>query len=272
MKLADMIKAYEDEGYGIAQAQAKATQDVVIINIGASHLRNHVTIKGGVVMHNISHDSRRATLDIDFDFIHYSLSDDSIRAFVEKISTTEFRLEIVDEITELRQQDYHGKRVYLKITDSDGTELQTKLDIGVHKNFSIEQDEYCFDIAYLDDGPTLLVNSKEQMFTEKLRSILKFGAFSTRYKDMSDMYFLAVMTGIGRAKLRGCIKLLIFDDPGMRENTPEDMVQRIHRVFGNRNFRRDLEKAKKNWLDVDSGTVLSQLENFLKGLFSEDPG
>jgi hypothetical protein len=36
MKLADMIKAYEDEGYGIAQAQAKATQDVVIINIGAA--------------------------------------------------------------------------------------------------------------------------------------------------------------------------------------------------------------------------------------------
>lgn len=36
-------------------------------------------------------------------------------------------------------------------------------------------------IAYLDDGPTLLINSKEQMFTEKLRSILKFGPTSTRH-------------------------------------------------------------------------------------------
>jgi len=269
MKLAEMIKAYEDEGYDIVQAEAKVAQDVVIINIGVSPLKNHVTIKGGVVMHNLSHDSRRATMDIDFDFIHYSLSDDSIRAFIKKISTAEFRLELVGEITELRQQDYHGKRIYLKITDSDGKELMTKLDIGVHKDFSIEQDEYCFDIAYLDDGPTLLVNSKEQMFTEKLRSILKFGAFSTRYKDMSDMYFLAVMAGVDRDKLRGCIRLLIFDDPGMRENTPADMVQRIHRVFGNRKFRRDVEKAKKNWLDVDSGTVLSQLEDFLEGLFSE---
>lgn len=61
MKLADMIRAYQDEGYGIVQAQAKAAQDVVLINIGASVLKSHVTIKGGVVMHNISHDRRRAT-------------------------------------------------------------------------------------------------------------------------------------------------------------------------------------------------------------------
>ena len=31
-----------------------------------------------------------------------------------------------------------------------------------------------------------LINSKEQMFTEKLRSILKFGPLSTRYKDIFD--------------------------------------------------------------------------------------
>ena len=267
MKLADMIRAYQDEGYGIVQAQAKAAQDVVLINIGASVLKSHVTIKGGVVMHNISHDRRRATLDIDFDFIHYALSDESIRAFVKKISTEDFRLEIVGEITELRQQDYHGKRVYLRIMDSDGTELQTKLDIGVHNDFSIEQDEYCFDIAYLDDGPTLLINSKEQMFTEKLRSILKFGAVSTRYKDMYDMYFLAVLTGINAEKLRECIRVLIFNDSTMRENSSDELLRRIHRVFENRNFRRNLETAKKNWLDAESGTVLSELEKFLSGLF-----
>lgn len=43
IKLADMINTYEDEGYGIAQAQAKAAQYVVIINIDASHLKNYVT-------------------------------------------------------------------------------------------------------------------------------------------------------------------------------------------------------------------------------------
>ena len=121
MKLNDMIKAYEDEGYDNVQAQARVSQDVVVMNIAASPLKRNVTIKGGVVMHNISHDSRRATQDIDFDFIHYSLSDESIRLFLNKISNVEFKLELTGEIEELRQQDYHGKRVHIVITDADGT-------------------------------------------------------------------------------------------------------------------------------------------------------
>ncbi|WP_369127268.1 nucleotidyl transferase AbiEii/AbiGii toxin family protein [Treponema berlinense] len=45
-------------------------------------------------------------------------------------------------------------------------------------------------MAFDDEGASLLINSKEQMFTEKLRSLLRFGPVSTRYKDIFDMYFL----------------------------------------------------------------------------------
>lgn len=45
----------------------------------------------------------------------------------------------------------------------------------------IEQEEYCFDITYDDEGASLLINSNEQMLSEKLRSLLKFGTFSTRF-------------------------------------------------------------------------------------------
>ena len=266
MKLQDMIKAYIDEGYDMVQAQARVSQDVVILNIAASPLKRNVTIKGGVVMHNISHDNRRATQDIDFDFVHYALSDDSIRSFIEKISSKDFKLEIIGKIEELQQQDYHGKRVHIEITDAEGTSIKAKMDIGVHKNLSIEQDEYCFDIAYLDDGPTLLINSKEQMFTEKLRSILKFGPTSTRYKDIFDMYYLAQLSGMNWDKLRECIKMLIPDDPGMRENKPEEMMWRIKRTLSNRSYRQKLSRARKNWLDVDSETVLVQLEQFLENV------
>jgi hypothetical protein len=62
MKLQDMIKAYIDEGYDTVQAQARVSQDVVILNIAASPLKRNVTIKGGVVMHNLSHDNRRISI------------------------------------------------------------------------------------------------------------------------------------------------------------------------------------------------------------------
>ena len=35
--------------------------------------------KGGVVMYGLSNDKRRATRDLDMDFIKYSISDDSIK-------------------------------------------------------------------------------------------------------------------------------------------------------------------------------------------------
>ena len=51
----------------------------------------------------------------------------------------------------------------------------------------IEQEEYCFDIAYDDEGASLLINSNEQMLSEKLWSLLKFGTFSTRFKDIYEL-------------------------------------------------------------------------------------
>lgn len=53
----------------------------------------------------------------------------------------------------------------------------------------IEKEEYCFDIAYDDEGASLLINSNEQMLSEKLRSLLKFGTFSTRFKDIYELCF-----------------------------------------------------------------------------------
>lgn len=53
----------------------------------------------------------------------------------------------------------------------------------------IEQEEYCFDITYDDEGTSLLINSNEQMLSEKLRSLLKFGTFSTRFKDIYELCF-----------------------------------------------------------------------------------
>ena len=51
----------------------------------------------------------------------------------------------------------------------------------------IEQEEYCFDIAYDDEGASLLINSNEQMLSEKLRSKIKYGTFSPRLKDIYEI-------------------------------------------------------------------------------------
>ena len=56
--------------------------------------------------------------------------------------------------------------------------------------FELEQEEYCFSFDLYKNSANLLINSMEQIFTEKLKSLLKLGFRSTRYKDLFDFYYL----------------------------------------------------------------------------------
>ena len=125
-------------------------------------------------MHNISNDIRRATRDLDLDFIRYSLDDNSIRNFINILSKTDDKisLELIGNIKQLHQQDYDGKRVVIKLIDKTGFYIETKLDIGVYKDFDIEQDEYCFKLDLIGTSVNLLINSCEQVFVEKLKSLI----------------------------------------------------------------------------------------------------
>lgn len=261
--IAEMMRTNEKTGYTGANLTAKVCQDIVLRAIAESNLNRNVTIKGGVVMREITGDVRRATQDIDIDFIRYSLSDQSIDAFIDRLNILDgVTFTRVGEITELSQQDYHGKRVFVKVTDDDGVNVQSKIDLGVHTHFDVEQEEYCFDIAYDEEGVSLLINSKEQMFSEKLRSLLKFGAASTRFKDIFDMCYLK--DKVEKIKLRKYIEEYILSDTGMRENNMADIIRRLERTFKSERYKSRLESSDKNWIGVDIETALSGIMSFIK--------
>lgn len=268
MNISKMIGKIKEQGYDQIHAEARLCQDIVIQAISKSSLSRSVTIKGGVVMRSMSHDARRATRDLDIDFIRYSLKDESIEQFIQKMNCLEgIQVVRIGKIEELRQQDYHGKRVHIQINDEYGYSVTSKLDLGVHKNLTIEQEEYCFDICFTEDGASLLVNSKEQMFTEKLRSLLKFGPFSTRYKDIFDIYYLC--QSVDKRRLLICFQQLIFNDLGMKENTMQDIIRRVNRTFHDNSYRSKLETTNTNWLAIDTSVVMNEIEAFLENLVKE---
>ena len=192
ISLDEEIKKAIQEGFSEANAAAKVCQDVILDAISRSQFNRNITIKGGVVMRSITNNVRRATQDVDIDFIRYSLADESVKRFVDKLNNKDgLKISLKGRLEELKQQDYHGKRAYIYIEDSFGFQISSKVDFGVHKHMEIQQEEFCFDVALQEDGVSLLINSKEQMLTEKLRSILKFGTVSTRYKDIFDIFWLS---------------------------------------------------------------------------------
>jgi len=269
MKLDEIRSAYLTEGFGYIDAGSRACQDVILSLIAKSTLVGNVTIKGGVVMQHLSGDSRRATQDFDFDFIRYLLSEQSIGALIDKLNeqSDEISINIVSEIEELKHQDYKGKRVYVRITDRDGTGINTKLDIGVHKDISMEQDVYCFDLNKLDDSVSMLINTKEQIFTEKLKGFLRLGNLSTRYKDVYDMYWLATVGDMRQTVLLDDIKSIVFNDTTMREDSIKAIVSRLSRAFADTYFLTSLRQSKRyNWLDIDPALAAEAIISFIQEL------
>ena len=165
--LNDWIDSAMKEGYSAANAAAKVCQDIVLKAIAVSGFDRNITIKGGVVMRSITGNIRRATQDMDLDFIRYSLEEESIHGFIKRLNCLDgITIDIAAPIEELSQQEYRGKRVLISIKDDTGYILRSKIDLGVHKQMQIEQDEYCFDVCMDDDGASMLINSKEQIFAE----------------------------------------------------------------------------------------------------------
>lgn len=82
-------------------------------------------------MRSITGDSRRAKQDMDIDFIRYSISDESVQAFIHALDCLpDIHIEQTGIITELKQQDYHGKRVFVRITDNTGDAIESKIDLS----------------------------------------------------------------------------------------------------------------------------------------------
>lgn len=274
MNLEDIVRRNVENGYDLIDARSKVAQDIILSKISKSKFRNNITIKGGVVMHSISNSVRRATRDLDLDFIKYSLEDKSIISFIDRLNSVgdNIMVEIVGKIEELHHQDYSGKRVYIKISDVNNYEIDTKLDIGVHKLFELEQDDYYFNLDAMEDGVSLLINSPEQIFSEKLKSLLKLGFRSTRYKDLFDFYYLINYDKLDRKKLLKSFQVIIFDDNTMFEETLENIYSRLNSIFKSNAYKRNQTNPKNNWLDIPINIAIDSVLNYIEELSKETVG
>ena len=258
-----LIEELKQKGINKENAEANVCHNMFLMLLSQSSVRSNITIKGGVLMQIISKDIRRATLDLDFDFMKYPLSNEGIKELVNVLNdVSEIKIRIVGNIQDLKHQEYQGKRVNIEMLDSYGNIIGTKLDIGVHKNIQIEQEELCFEIGLSNKNITLFANSIEQIFVEKLKSLLKLGQLTTRFKDIYDMYYL--LPKIDKEKLISLIEVFIYEDEKMFEKDMDAITNRLERVFKSGLFLSNFETSNKNWVDVQNQRVLNDILIFTK--------
>ena len=139
------------------------------------------------------------------------------------------------------------------------------MDLGVHNDLSVEQDEYAFDVGFQEDAVSLLINSSAQMITEKLKSMVRFGVRNTRYKDVYDICYLS--TRVKMDQLKDCIQKYIFDDATLRNvSDMKAVANRIERMFTDSNYLRELHKSNKNWLNISDDEALERDFSFIKSI------
>ena len=136
----------------------------------------------------------------------------------------------------------------------------------MHKYFDIKQNEYYFDFNIIDESVSLLINSKEQIIVEKLKSLLKFGITSTRFKDIFDFYYLINNEDLNKDKLLKYIDILIFQDESMREKSLEDVNRRLTSIFNNSRFQSRINTANNNWLQIPIKDVIDSVLDYFDGL------
>ena len=112
----------------------------------------------------------------------------------------------------------------------------------------------------------LVINSKEQIICEKLKSLLRFGIRTTRYKDIFDIYYLINNTNINKDNLLDVMNILIIPDTTMRENNIEDIIKNLNTILNNNIFKDSLSDARNNWLNISVEEVINNVISYFKSI------
>lgn len=267
MTLQEQVNLLVGIGYKRLAAQAKVAHDVVLLAMHRSGFKAKSTIKGGVVMSSITRDIRRATMDMDIDFVHHSISKRSIESFVKGLNRAlpSVDIAIAGAIVDLKHEDYRGKRIF--VTIADGTTprpLRTKIDIGVHTHDEMVQLEYEFEMISIKANAELQINSNEQIFVEKLLSLLRHGIVSRRPKDVFDMYYLS--SRMDRDTVKAYMASLIYASKRCKENLKEEVLASLKRTFSSSRYLAKLKTARVNWLGVSPKIATSTVIEFIAAL------
>ncbi len=267
MEIKSILGSYLNLGYSFRNAQNLAAEEIVLTKISSSSLCEHVTLKGGIVMFTLTKNKRRVTQDIDFDFIRYSIDKESIKLFVEKLNEVNdgISASISGSIEQLHQEDYQGVRIHLILSDSNLDHLKLKLDIGVHTYSAIEQNKLLFTFSNDEKALAIKVNPPEQIASEKLLSLARFGKLSTRYKDLYDMYYLISNKLIGLEKVNSYLNLFLSNSKKMPK-TINELVNVINETLDDKVFASEASIPSSNWLDVQYKQVRNAIKSFVSKL------
>lgn len=90
---------------------------------------------------------------------------------------------------------------------------------------------------------------------------MEHGQPDTKIYLIFDICYLSDM--VDMEKLRFCIQKYIYADTTIDVNDADEIRKRAERIFNSSTYKKQVERSKKNWLDLSVDEVLKKDLEFL---------
>ena len=161
--------------------------------IAVSRFRNHFVIKGGFLIASILGIGSRSTMDIDATVKGFSVSYENVDSIFKEICGIDIADQLsflFDRIEEIREKDdYLGLRVFIECRYGK-MKVPLTVDLTTGDTIIPCEIEYVYKCVFDDKMIPILAYPLENIFAEKLDTIISRGVANTRTRDFYDVYTL----------------------------------------------------------------------------------
>jgi len=184
-----------------------------LYRLSLSGYKNNLYLKGGSLVYVLHGITCRPTKDIDLLGKDISNDLESIKNVILNIIATEagddqvwfdkdsVKLELIT-----KHKGYTGVRVSVE-GGFDTIKQRIQVDIGFGDVVSMKAEEIKYPVLLKDMHiPVIKAYSAEDVFAEKLQTVIELGAFNSRMKDFYDLYMLIVEDKVNDTDLKKSIE------------------------------------------------------------------
>ncbi|HEL0008006.1 TPA: nucleotidyl transferase AbiEii/AbiGii toxin family protein [Streptococcus equi subsp. zooepidemicus] len=181
-----------EKGIPAQQVQQNYLIEKVLKLISESQYKDSFIVKGGFLIGQMIGLDKRTTMDLDVTLKGQPLSEENIQTIFKEIvsrSSEDFQFEI-DILEPIRQDDeYGGFSLKLNATFDTLREV-VFIDITTGDRITPREITYQMQSVFSENKLEVWTYNLETVLAEKLETIIRRGAASTRPRDRYDLYIL----------------------------------------------------------------------------------
>lgn len=161
--------------------------------ISYSEFKNHIILKGGLLVASLVGVSLRSTMDMDATIKGYPMTLPDIERAFSKILSIQLNDGVAMALIKTEvirdEDDYEGFRLSIEAR-MDQVRLPLKVDLTTGDQITPKEIDYKFSLLLEERTIEILAYNIETVLAEKLETIISRGTANTRMRDFYDIHVL----------------------------------------------------------------------------------